>query len=66
MQVGRASISNITGDIENDSTEVSQMSMASVKTNKVQADFRGSSTLGKKANAEDVNLEDFDIKMQLG
>ena len=42
------------------------MSMASVKTNKVQADFRGSSTLGKKANAEDVNLEDFDIKMQLG
>ncbi len=28
--------------------------------------MRGSSAIGKKANLADVNLEDFDIQLQLG
>lgn len=48
------------------STKGTEASASSDATRKIRADMRGSSMRSKRAQAIDVNLEDFDVTMQLG
>jgi len=69
--IGRSSFTQNSSNVDESNTEVdldfgSKETEASVRTDQVRQDMRTSSTVGKKGNAADVGLEDFDIKLQLG